>query len=114
MDFQGPIKMEGAELELCIFEDFDRYALEPRYLWLGRWIAKSNRRAILDFSRTSMDAELSLVTANLLLAGPGKIVYDPFVGTGSFSVTAAHLGAMALGSDIDGRSVRGSPEKKPV
>ncbi|KAI9728657.1 MAG: hypothetical protein M1828_002763 [Chrysothrix sp. TS-e1954] len=119
MDFEGPIRMEDADIELCVFEEFDRLASEPKHLWLGRWVAKSDRRAIVDFnlkkrqyiSRTSMDAELSLVTANLLQAAPGKIIYDPFVGTGSFTVTAAHFGAMALGSDIDGRSVRGTPAK---
>ncbi|EXJ58846.1 hypothetical protein A1O7_06276 [Cladophialophora yegresii CBS 114405] len=58
-------------------------------------------------STTSMDAELALVTANLALAGPGKIFLDPFVGTGGFMVAAAELGAVVLGSDIDGRSFRG-------
>lgn len=52
---------------------------------------------------TSMDAELSLISANQALAKPGSIVYDPFVGTGSFLVGAAHFGAFVLGSDIDGR-----------
>lgn len=59
-------------------------------------------------STTSMDAELSLITANLTLAAPGKVFYDPFVGTGSFPIACAHSGAMVLGSDIDPRSVRGT------
>jgi len=46
-----------------------------------------------------------------VLAAPGKIMYDPFVGTGSFTVSCAHFGAMTLGSDIDGRSIRGSADK---
>lgn len=54
-----------------------------------------------------MDAELSLVMANQALAAPGKLVYDPFVGTGSFLFTCAHFGAYTLGSDIDGRQIRG-------
>lgn len=54
-----------------------------------------------------MDAELSLVMANQALAAPGKIVYDPFVGTGSFLFTCAHFGAFTMGSDIDGRQIRG-------
>lgn len=54
-----------------------------------------------------MDSELALVTANIALAGPGKLMYDPFVGTGSFPVAAAHFGATVWGSDIDGRSIRG-------
>ncbi|KAF3328256.1 tRNA (guanine(10)-N2)-methyltransferase [Carex littledalei] len=34
--------------------------------------------------------------ANQGLAGPGKLVYDPFVGTGSILVVAAHFGAMTM------------------
>ena len=33
-------------------------------------------------------------------------MYDPFVGTGSILVAAAHLGAKTLGADIDVRVVR--------
>ncbi|KAJ3304742.1 hypothetical protein HDV03_002427 [Kappamyces sp. JEL0829] len=57
---------------------------------------------------TSMDAELSLITANLALAKPGAVIIDPFVGTGSFLVACSHFGAFTLGSDIDGRKIRGS------
>lgn len=35
-----------------------------------------------------------------------SIVYDPFVGTGSILVAAAHLGAITLGADIDIRVLR--------
>lgn len=59
-------------------------------------------------STTSMDSELALVTANIAHAAPGRLFYDPFVGTGSFPVAAAHFGALAFGSDIDGRSIRGA------
>lgn len=61
-----------------------------------------------------MDAELSLVTANCALASPGKILYDPFSGTGSFLVAASHFGAVTIGSDIDGRQIRGKKPGKSV
>ncbi|OJJ49380.1 hypothetical protein ASPZODRAFT_23620 [Penicilliopsis zonata CBS 506.65] len=88
---------------------------EPKKIYFGRWVALSGRHAISKYdlkkrryiSTTSMDAELSLVTANMALAAPGKVFFDPFVGTGSFCVAAAHFGALTLGSDIDGRSFRG-------
>lgn len=116
LPFEGPIKMNDAELQMCVFEEFEVKGRVPKAVYLGRWIADGDRDAIVEYnlkkrkyiSRTSMDAELSLVTANLVLAAPAKIVYDPFVGTGSFSVACAHYGASALGSDIDGRSIRGS------
>lgn len=117
LPFDGPIKLKDPDLSMCIFEEYgDHRASVPRRLHLGRWVATSNRVIIDKFnlkkrsyiSRTSMDAELSLVSANLTLAAPGKLFYDPFVGTGSFSVTCAQFGATSLGSDIDGRSMRGS------
>jgi len=42
---------------------------------------------------------------------PGKIMYDPFVGTGSLLYAAAHWGAYVVGSDIDGRQMRGKQGK---
>ncbi|KAJ9668584.1 hypothetical protein H2201_001226 [Coniosporium apollinis] len=124
MDFDGPIRMNGAELELCVFEEYALRAPgapveEPRQLYLGRFIAASGRAAVTKYdlkkrayiSTTSMDAELALVTANLALAAPGKLMYDPFVGTGGFPIACAHFGVTALGSDIDGRSIRGKNGK---
>lgn len=54
---------------------------------------------------TSMDPELTFVMANMVHAGPGKLVLDPFVGTGSCLVAAAHVGAVTMGADIDWRVV---------
>ena len=104
------------EHKFHIFEDFDFNAPEPKEVHFGRWIAASDRDATVEFSlktrkyisTTSMDSELALVTANLACAAPGKLFYDPFVGTGSFPIACAHFGAMTIGSDIDGRSIRGS------
>jgi tRNA (guanine10-N2)-methyltransferase len=87
----------------------------PVRMFFGRNIASSSRHLIDKhdlkkrpyISTTSMDAELALVTANLAMAGPGKIFFDPFVGTGGFLVSAAEFGALTFGSDIDGRSFRG-------
>lgn len=61
---------------------------------------------------TSMDAELSLVTANIVHSAPGRLAYDPFVGTGSFLYACAHFGAMTMGSDIDGRQIRGGGRRR--
>ena len=117
LGFNGPIVMNNAEQNFCIFEDCD-WGLPngaPNRVFLGRWIAGSSRGILNHYtlkkrkyiSTTSMDSELALLTANLTLAAPGKVFYDPFVGTGSFPIACAHFGATNLGSDIDGRSVRG-------
>lgn len=44
-----------------------------------------------------------MISANQALARPGSLIYDPFVGTGSFLISSSHFGACTLGSDIDGR-----------
>ncbi|KAL2865473.1 uncharacterized protein BJX67DRAFT_373114 [Aspergillus lucknowensis] len=92
----------------------------PVNIYMGRWIANSSRDVVNKYdlkkrryiSTTSMDAELSLITANMAGAGQGKLFFDPFVGTGSFCVAAAHFGALTFGSDIDGRSFRGKDKAK--
>jgi tRNA (guanine10-N2)-methyltransferase len=56
---------------------------------------------------TSMEAEVSLIMANQAHAGPGKLVYDPFAGTGSMLLTCSAFGSLSFGSDIDGRQIRG-------
>lgn len=88
---------------------------KPSRLFFGRYVGESRRDLIIKhdlkkrpyISTTSMDAELALVTANLAKADAGKLFLDPFTGTGGFMVAAAELGAIVLGSDIDGRSFRG-------
>lgn len=131
--------MAGADEVFTIFEQYDdpvtRPFLEPtgnapnkkasqtlQRIFFGRYVAKSGRDVVqtydlkkrLYISTTSMDAELALVTANLALAGPGKLFFDPFTGTGGFPIAAAHFGAMCMGADIDGRAIRGKEKEKNV
>jgi tRNA (guanine10-N2)-methyltransferase len=114
--------MRGADETFCVFEEWDGSGTTLKQVWMGRLIARGSRDAIATYdlkkrcyiSTTSMDAELALLTANLTFAAPGKLIYDPFVGTGSFLVAAAHFGAYVAGSDIDGRAVRGKDGKRDV
>ena len=115
LGMEGPIRLKNPEQIFCIFEDCDWGVKTPKRIYLGRRIAGSSRDVISTYSlkkrkylsTTSMDSELALITANLTHASPGKLFYDPFVGTGSFPIACAHFGAIAMGSDIDGRAVRG-------
>ena len=115
LGFKGKVQIKNAEASFRVFEEYMLDAKEPRYLYLGRWIADSGRDAknLYDLkkrhyiSTTSMDAELALLTANIAQAAPGKMFYDPFMGTGGFPIACAHYGAVVTGSDIDGRSIRG-------
>lgn len=56
---------------------------------------------------TTMESSMSLIQASMALAGPGKLFYDPFAGTGSLLLAAAAYGSHVLASDIDARMMRG-------
>jgi tRNA (guanine10-N2)-methyltransferase len=110
-DLKGPIRMKDPEIIYGVFVD----TLNDRY-YFGIYVGRSLRGRHLDvmdlkkreyLGTTSMDAELSLVMTNMGLVTGGSLVYDPFVGTGSFMYTAAYFGGFAMGSDIDGRQMRG-------
>ena len=119
MAFEGPIRMSKPDHRFKVFEDYDLDGKVPTRLFLGRFVATSGRKAITKYdlkkrsyiATTSMDAELSLVTANMALAAPGKLAYDPFMGTGSFPLSCAHFGASVFGSDLDGRMIRGKKDR---
>lgn len=130
MGFKGPIRLTNPDEEFFVMEEYvddvevsslgTKRTGDPRKIYLSRKVADSCREAVLKYdlkkrryiSTTSMDAELSLITANMALAAPGKLFFDPFVGTGSFIVAASHFGALTLGADIDGRSFRGKESGK--
>ncbi|RUS18282.1 hypothetical protein BC937DRAFT_88959 [Endogone sp. FLAS-F59071] len=124
LGFDGDIVLRNPEVEFVVVEDFGsktpggKPRPEPERLYMGKlvgWVAQGSRDLVNKYNlkkrkylgNTSMDAELSLIMANQALATPGKLIYDPFVGTGSFLFTCAHFGAYTMGSDIDGRQIRG-------
>ncbi|CBX92725.1 hypothetical protein IAQ61_005904 [Plenodomus lingam] len=116
MAFKGPPKMRDPDVAFRVFEDYDLDVKVPKQLYLGRFIAESCRNEAkktfdlkkrIYISTTSMDAELTLLTANIAHVAPGKLFYDPFMGTGGFPIACAHFGAVVFGSDIDGRTIRG-------
>ncbi len=108
--------MRNPDVAFRVFELYDLGVAEPKYLFFGRFLVESCRSQAKQtydlkkrhyISTTSMDAELTLLTANIAHAAPGKIFYDPFMGTGGFPIACAHFGAVVFGSDIDGRTIRG-------
>jgi hypothetical protein len=56
--------------------------------------------------------DLLLTFSPCAKSSAGKFVYDPFAGTGSLLYTCAHWGSMVVGSDIDGRQMRGKGEQR--
>lgn len=119
--FEGKIRMKNPDQVFAVIEEYfvkgQEKAVKPNYLWFGREVQLSARSAGAveqhDLKRrkyigtTSFEAELSLVSCNIGQVSPGKIIYDPFTGTGSFLVAGAYFGGYPLGSDIDMRSIRG-------
>ena len=114
LNLQGVIKLLDPELTIAYFEERGHNTNETgiKRVYFGRLIAEGCGSKIVSqfdlkkrsyVGTTSMDAELSLLSANQALVKPGFLVYDPFVGTGSFLVAAAYFGGYVFGSDIDGR-----------
>ncbi|KAH8982684.1 tRNA guanosine-2'-O-methyltransferase [Lactarius akahatsu] len=133
MGFMGKIDLVSPEITMGYFEEYrDRDihgttsqkhegAAVFREAFFGRLLEQGSARSLIKmfdvkkrqyFGNTSMEAEISLLMANQTLASPGKLIYDPFIGTGSLAYTTAHFGAFVFGSDIDGRQMRGK-ETKP-
>lgn len=54
-----------------------------------------------------MDHELAFIAANMAQVKPYDSVYDPFVGSASTLISAAHFKALTFGSDLDIRVILG-------
>ncbi|KAK6905245.1 tRNA (guanine10-N2)-methyltransferase [Kwoniella mangroviensis CBS 8886] len=133
-DLKGKIQMKDPEVEFVIYEDYDfeiAHTSEARYkrdgkfqhVYFGRRVGfgkgrllptKHDVKARAYYGNTSMDSHMGFLMAGQALPAPGKIVYDPFVGTGSMLYASAHWGAYVMGSDIDGRQIRGKSKGKEV
>lgn len=125
LGFDGKIRLKNPEVVFAVLEEYlvsgQVRAEAPNHLWFGREVQLSARSDGIvekyDLKRrkyigtTSFEAELSLVSCNIGQVSSGKIIYDPFTGTGSFLVAGAHFGGLAFGSDIDVRSLRGKGSK---
>ncbi|KAI6040339.1 tRNA guanosine-2'-O-methyltransferase [Pisolithus marmoratus] len=119
MDFLGKIDMKDPDIVLGCFEEYENDRCPGgarnmdgafRQVYFGRSIVEGTARSLIQvfdvkkrnyFGNTSMEAEISLLMANQTQASPGKLMYDPFVGTGNYRVL------LVYGSDIDGRQMRG-------
>ncbi|XP_065850098.1 uncharacterized protein [Euphorbia lathyris] len=118
--FKGRVNLKAPEHKFWLMETDDygvNNGLPPvaqRRIFFGREIGGADRKLLPTYqlkSRkylgpTAMDAEMAFLMANQALVTPGKLIFDPFVGTGSILVAAAHFGAMTMGADIDIRVVR--------
>lgn len=119
IDLQSPdevLWLVAADTEYAPGSHLARDEPEQFNRWIyGRQIAVSGHNDVIQtyilperryLGPTSMDTEMAFIMANLAQVQGGHLVFDPFVGTGSCLIAAAHLGALTLGADIDIRVVR--------
>ncbi|KAM3956281.1 LOW QUALITY PROTEIN: tRNA (guanine(10)-N(2))-methyltransferase homolog [Aphomia sociella] len=112
LPLEGTVKLKNPDVTLAYFEF---YGMDPNDVpekphdFFGKWVTDGQRDLIQHLSlkkrqfigNTSMDAQLSIIMANQAQVKSGDLLLDPFVGSGSLLVAAAHFGAYVLGSDID-------------
>jgi tRNA (guanine10-N2)-methyltransferase len=87
----------------------------PTRFYFGRMVAEGRRDLVGKYDlkkrnyigTTSLDAELSLLMANLARVRPADLVYDPYCGTAGTLVAAAAFGARVLGCDLNLPALRG-------
>ncbi|RVE44309.1 hypothetical protein evm_011033 [Chilo suppressalis] len=113
LPLKGPVKLKNPDVTLSYLEfygvDPNNVPNEPYEVFFGRWVADGQRDVIQYHSlkkrqfigNTSMDAQLALIMANQARVTSGDLALDPFVGSGSLLVAAAHFGGYVWGSDID-------------
>lgn len=120
LEFEGKIDLKNPQEIFTVIEEYastmgNAASTVPLSYIFGRFIGGSDRSAMERYDlkkrpykgTTSFEAELSLVSANIAQVKPGTLMYDPFAGTGSFLTAGGHFGALVIGSDIDGRMIRG-------
>ncbi|KAF8650390.1 hypothetical protein AX16_005198 [Volvariella volvacea WC 439] len=117
MDFLGRIDMKRPDIVLGCFEEYvDRHGTtrekyqgdgQFRHLYFGRLVEEGSARSLITkfdvkkrsfYGNTSMEAEVSLLMVNQTMAAPGKLIYDPFMGTGSmaYASTIHRFGILEL------------------
>lgn len=108
--FQGRVNLRSPDHKFWVLETDDSGSnnglppVDQKRIFFGREVGTADRKLLPTYqlkSRTylgptAMDAEMAFLMANQALTAPGKLVYDPFVGTGSILVAAAHFGAMTM------------------
>jgi len=115
LPFTGSIDLKKPANTFMVLEKYPAPTEPPCKIYMGKLIGSGDRQLVATYDlkkrkylgTTSMDAELSLIMSNMALVRQNSLVLDPFVGTGSFLITCSHYGAFTLGSDIDGRQIRG-------
>jgi len=127
-DLPGPIALKNADTTISINLDFSQHkreiqsgtyaeaGLPPVPCYCGRLLGRGGMKDALKkyhlqkrlfLGPTTLDHALALIMCNLAGVSPHHMVLDPFVGTASILIAAAHLKAHTVGTDIDIRVLKG-------
>ncbi|XP_026692117.2 tRNA (guanine(10)-N(2))-methyltransferase TRMT11 [Ciona intestinalis] len=114
LPFQGKVDLVNPSGEFYLVEDYTNRVQglppkEPDAILFGRLLCNGQRSLIERYSlkkrkfigNTSMDVMLSILMTNLGGINKNSVVCDPFVGTGSLLIPAAHFGGYVIGGDIN-------------
>lgn len=109
--FKGSVNLTSPKRRFMVSECEGRYYFGID-IYYGvrtktRFYSKYSLKERLYLGPTSTDTELAFLMANQAQIQPGMTAFDPFVGTGSILIAAAHFGAICYGSDIDIRVLKG-------
>ena len=113
LPWKGKVRMREPDHNFVVI--VDQRGEQPRHYFFGRLIAEGRRDLVGKYDlkkrnyigTTSLDAELSLLMANLARVKPNDLVYDPYCGTAGTLVAAAAFGARCLGCDLHLPCLRG-------
>eukprot|EP00796_Vickermania_ingenoplastis_P008501 gene8500-5968_t len=117
---KGDMTWKNPEREFYIIIYHDKLKEPEKCVFFAVLLTESCRCQLLSkydlkkrpyIGTTSMPPEESVVMVNLCHVTKGSFTYDPFCGTGSILVAAAHFNAHSYGTDTDGRSMRGGSIK---
>ena len=123
--FLGKVQLKAPEHTFWVVETHGQGDGGPlpscrKRFTFGRQLGCGDRSVLvpLDLRRrrylgtTSMDHEMAFIMCHMGLVKTGMLVHDPFVGTGSILMAAAHGGAFTSGGDIDVRVIRDGKRHK--
>ncbi|KRX57014.1 tRNA (guanine(10)-N2)-methyltransferase -like protein [Trichinella sp. T9] len=114
LNIQGKVDLTNPDNQFMLIEDYGKLSglpppENPVQIFFGRLIkfgmnkvvSRYNLKDRIFIGNTSMDPILSFLMANIGEVQSGDLVLDPYVGSGSILLPAAHFGGYCVGVEID-------------
>ena len=110
LNIKAKVDLKNPDRTVLLFILYEEHGEKvPIQIYCGIHLSDGNSKFVYQFAlnkrkfinTTSMEPSIALYSASQGLCGPGKLVYDPFCGSGSLLVACASLGAHVIGGDFD-------------